>query len=226
MNTAIIVAAGSSTRFAAAQPKQFFPILGKPLIIYTLEKFDGAEVIDNIVLVLSDEGISEFSNLSDRFPIGKLSMVVKGGATRAESVRNGLNAVDPATACIVAIHDGARPLVTADEITRTLEKASETGAACLVASVTDTIKETDPDGSIVRTLDRNILRRALTPQAFRYDLIRKALDSGELAEHITDESYLIENLGIPIATVEGSVWNIKVTHPEDILVAEKLLNKD
>ena len=149
----------------------------------------------------------------------KVLFIVTGGNTRAESVWNGLNA---APGNIDVIHDGARPLVTLDEIARTVEAAKATGAACLVAPVTDTIKETDGD-AITGTVDRSKLRRALTPQAFRYPLLLRAFDGADLGDDVTDECYLVEKLGVPIAMVEGSVWNIKVTHPEDIVVAEALL---
>ena len=220
MNTAIIVAAGSGRRFDSARPKQFLPILGKPLIIHTLERFESCGAIDEIVLVLSESGREEFEVLSLKFEISKLRSVVIGGATRAESVRNGLDAV--ASNCdVVAVHDGARPLVTVDEITATVEKASETGAACLVAAVTDTIKTTRGD-EIAGTLDRDKLRRALTPQAFRFEVLRRAFDLGDISE-ATDECYLVEKLGHPIAFVEGSSRNIKITRPEDLMFAEAII---
>jgi 2-C-methyl-D-erythritol 4-phosphate cytidylyltransferase len=220
MNTAIIVAAGRGLRFGE-QPKQFAPILGKPLLIHTLEKFEASPAIDNIVLVLSLDGKEAFERLREQFPLRKVSSVVTGGDTRAESVRNGLNA---AIADIVVIHDGARPLVSVNEITRTVEKAMATGAACLVAAVTDTIKEADGD-AITRTVDRSRLRRALTPQAFRYAILKRAFESADLGVDVTDECYLVEKLGVPVAMVAGSVWNIKITHAEDIAVAEALLKR-
>jgi 2-C-methyl-D-erythritol 4-phosphate cytidylyltransferase len=221
MNTAIIVAAGRGLRFAGEQPKQFASILGKPLLIHTLEKFEASPAIDNIVLVLSPEGKETFERLLEQFPIRKISSIVTGGDTRAGSVKNGL---DAAAGDIVVVHDGARPLVTVDEITRTVEKAMATGAACLVAAVTDTIKEADGD-AITRTIDRGKLRRALTPQAFRYDLLQQAFDNAGLGDEVTDECYLVEKLGVPVAMVAGSVWNIKITHAEDIVVAEALLKR-
>lgn len=223
MNTAIIVAAGSGLRFAAARPKQFADLLGKPLIIHTLEQFESCPVIDQIVLVLSHAGQSEFGRVIARFPIAKLKEIVTGGRTRAESVRNGLDAVDASGIDIVAVHDGARPLVTVDEITRTIEAASATGAACLVSDVTDTVKQVDDDGRIVRTVDRRTLRRALTPQAFRYDLLQRAFEGSDLSESITDECYLVERLGLEITCVEGSARNIKITRPEDMVLAEAWL---
>ena len=222
MNTAIIVAAGSGQRFAADQPKQFIDILGKPLIIHTLERFEACRAIDEIILVLSKSGRDQFQVSNLRSEITKLRSIVTGGSTRAESVKNGLDAVDPATANIVAVHDGARPLVTVDEITRTVEKADETGAACLVAEVTDTIKEIDGE-YISGTVDRRKLRRALTPQAFRFDIIKQAFEAIDLSASVTDECYLVEKLGVKIAFVEGSGRNIKVTRAEDLIFAKALL---
>lgn len=216
MNTAIIVAAGSGTRFGSDIPKQFVEIGGRQLLSHTLEKFEACDEIAEIVLVLSEDQIPNF-----RSEISKLRTVVAGGASRAESVRCGLNAVSSDTQ-IVAVHDGARPLVTVEEIAQTVMKAVETGAACLVAEVSDTIKHVE-GGEIVRTVDRTKLRRALTPQAFRVDILRRAFDEFGADGSATDECYLVEKLGIPISCVEGSSLNIKVTRPEDILLAEALL---
>lgn len=215
---AIIVAAGSGSRFGSETPKQFLEIKGKPVIVHTLERFQASPSIDSIVLVLS-EGMAE---TFDRSFVSKLTGVVAGGSTRAASVRNGLDAVGEGVD-IVAIHDGARPLVTVDEIERTILKANETGAACLVGPVTDTIKSVN-GGEISATLDRNKLRRALTPQAFRIEVLRKAFETADLNGSVTDECYLVEKLGCPIAIVEGSSRNIKITHPEDILLAEALMD--
>jgi len=221
MNTAIIVAAGSGQRFDAVHPKQFITIHGKPLIIHTLERFEACPLIDEIVLVLSEAGRSEFENL--KFEISKLRSIVIGGLTRAESVRNGLASV--AEDCdVVAVHDGARPLVSVEEIAATVEKAAETGAACLVGAVTDTIK-TIRGNEIAGTLDRDKLRRALTPQAFKYTVLRRAIDLEDISESVTDECYLVEKLGHPIAFVEGSSRNIKITRREDIVFAEACLSE-
>ncbi len=224
MNIAIIVAAGSGSRFSASQPKQFIEILGKPLIIHTLERFEACPAVDGIILVLSLDGCRAFANLNGHLAIKKLKSVATGGKTRASSVRSGLSKIEPAKANIVAVHDGARPLVTVDEITRTIEKAMETGAACLVAEVTDTIKEIDGD-KIAGTVDRTRLRRALTPQAFRYDIIKAAFDAAEMTDDVTDECYLVEKIGVEISIVEGSSRNIKITRPDDIVLAEAILSE-
>ncbi len=223
MNTAIIAAAGKGTRFNPGRPKQFLEILGKPIIIYTLERFEHCAAIDEIVLVLSDAMLDEFAFISRRFEISKIKSIVVGGASRAESIKNGFDAVDPECE-IVAVHDGARPLVSSDEITRTVEKAAEIGAACLVAPVTDTIKTIDGD-LITGTVERTKLRRALTPQAFSYDILQRTLSESVLDDSVTDECSLVEKLGIKIALVEGNQRNIKITHTDDLKMAELFLSE-
>jgi len=224
MNTAIVVAAGSGTRFGAEKPKQFLEILGKPLIIHTLERFESCPSIDEIVLVLAFEEIENFQKTAEKFNLKKLAKTIAGGQTRAESVLNGLNSINSKRTEIVAVHDGARPLVSSEEISRTIEQARETGAACLVAAVTDTIKEVR-DGKIVATIDRKQLRRALTPQAFRFEILKLAFETADLSEATTDECFLVEKLGYEISVVEGSAQNIKITTQKDFALAEFFLNK-
>lgn len=221
MNVAIIVAAGSGSRIGSDKPKQFLEIHGKPVIIHTLERFEACDAVNEIVLVLPADQVVGFAETANQFSIKKLSKIVSGGSTRAESAYNGFKAVND-TAQIVAVHDGARPLVTAIEISRTIMAAEKTGAACLVAPVTDTIKEV-ADERIIGTVDRSRLRRALTPQAFRIDILKEAFENADLSESITDECYLIEKLGLQITCIKGSPLNIKVTHPEDLILAELFL---
>ncbi|HTH50410.1 MAG TPA: 2-C-methyl-D-erythritol 4-phosphate cytidylyltransferase [Pyrinomonadaceae bacterium] len=221
MNTAIIVAAGSGSRFASEVPKQFVELAGKPVIIHTLEKFEACPAVDEIIVVLSEHGRDLFEGIADHRLFGKLTKLVAGGSTRAESVKNGLDQVDDKCE-IVAVHDGARPLVKVGEIASTIEAASRTGAACLVSEVTDTIKQVE-NGAITATVDRSTLRRALTPQAFKLELLRRAFDEADLSDAITDECFLVENLGVEIACVEGSSRNIKITRADDLLVAQSFL---
>lgn len=168
-------------------------------------------------------GQREFKIQNAKFKISKLKRIVTGGATRAESVRNGMDSIAAADNAIVAVHDGARPLVTPEEIAAVIAKAAETGAACLVAPVNDTIKSVE-GGVINFTVDRSRLRRALTPQAFRYDILKRAFEEGEVSDAVTDECYLVEKLGVPITMVEGSATNIKITRPEDLIFAEAILS--
>ena len=158
-----------------------------------------------------------------KYRLRKLSKVVPGGATRAESVWCGLQAVRSATAEIIAVHDGVRPFVTPEEIARTVGSAQVCEAAILVAPAADTIKEVE-NCQVVRTLKRAAVRRALTPQCFRYSLLRRAYEQADLNDpELTDESVLVERLGVQVAVVEGSSRNIKITRPEDLAIGELLL---
>lgn len=222
MNIAIIVAAGSGKRFGGNIPKQFTDIHGKPLLIHTLEKFENCPAIDEIALVLSADGIPYFKHISDDHSFDKLKNLVKGGESRAESVFAGISSLNCAAEDIIAVHDGARPLVTSAEISETVEKAKETGAACLVGKMNDTVKRTS-HGQIVDTLNRADLRRAFTPQCFRFEILNRAFQKSALSESVTDECSLVENLGIEISFVDGSSNNIKITTPEDVKIAELFL---
>lgn len=223
MNVAIIVAAGSGKRFGAKTPKQLLEICGKPLIIHTLQRFQSCSEIDEIILVLPSTETAKFLQIVGKYGITKLAKVVAGGETRAESVSKGLKSIRAATAEIIAVHDGARPLVQAEEISRCIAKAKENGAAILVSSVTDTIKEISTDGTIARTVERAKLRRALTPQCFRYEILKRAYENADLSETATDESFLVENSGAQVSIVEGSADNIKITHKSDLILAEAIL---
>lgn len=222
MNTAIIAAAGSGSRFASEIPKQFVEILGKPLVVHTLERFAACSSVDAIVLVLPKDRMEQLSEWN--ISIGKPLTVVSGGPTRAESVRKGLAAVDERTE-IVAVHDAARPLVSCEAIVRTIDAAGKFGAACLVAKIADSIKLVE-NGKIRRSVDRESLRRALTPQAFKLDILRRAFDEDNFDPNATDEASLVEQLEYysDIVAVEGNSRNIKITQPEDLIIAEALLS--
>jgi 2-C-methyl-D-erythritol 4-phosphate cytidylyltransferase len=223
MNVAIIAAAGQGTRMGGKRAKQFLELAGVPVIIHTLKKFEQCEAIQEVVLVLPAADAAGFLELAGKYRLRKLALVVPGGATRGESVQRGLQAVRAATAEIIAVHDGVRPFVTPYEIERTVRAAEATGAAVLTAPVVDTIKEVE-SGRVVRTLERARLYRALTPQCFRFELLRRAFEqSPGLIAEATDDSSLIESLGVTVAIVEGDARNIKITRPEDIAFGEILL---
>jgi 2-C-methyl-D-erythritol 4-phosphate cytidylyltransferase len=220
MNTAIIAAAGAGTRMASDRPKQFLLLAGMPVIFHTLKPFEECEQIHEVIVVLPAEESAGFLSLVAKYGLRKVARVVPGGATRADSVKRGLMAIRSATAEIVAVHDGVRPFVTVAEIDKTIAAAQSAGAAILVAPVTDTIKQVR-DHSVVKTLDRGGLRRALTPQCFRYELLRQAYQRADVNDpSLTDESALVEQLGRPVTVVEGSSRNIKITTPADLLIAE------
>lgn len=224
MNVAIVVAAGKGTRLGSNRPKQFLELGGIPIIIHTLRQFERCQEINEIIVALPAEVTAGFLSRAEEFGLRKPARTVIGGETRAHSVLNALQAIKVAE--IVAVHDGVRPFVTPDEIDQVVQSARLSGAAVLTAPVADTIKEIR-DGRILRTLPRAGLRRALTPQCFRYELLQRAYE--QLADveaegiEVTDDSLLVERLGIEIVAVEGSARNIKITQEEDLALAEAIL---
>jgi 2-C-methyl-D-erythritol 4-phosphate cytidylyltransferase len=224
MNVAIVVAAGKGTRLGGNRPKQFLELDGVPVIVHTLRQFERCKEIDEVIVVLPADDVAGFQSLAREFKLQKLSRVIAGGATRAQSVQRGLAVIDEAE--LVAVHDGVRPFVTPAEIDQVMASARATGAAILVAPVADTIKEIKDD-RVVRTLQRTQLRRALTPQCFRFDLLKQAYERLIEVEaegiEVTDDCLLVERLGVEIAAVEGSSRNIKITRAEDLVLGEALL---
>ncbi|HKO98374.1 MAG TPA: 2-C-methyl-D-erythritol 4-phosphate cytidylyltransferase [Pyrinomonadaceae bacterium] len=225
MNVSIIAAAGQGTRMAGSRPKQFLELAGIPILFHTLKVFERCDVIDQVIAVVPAEESAGFFDLSAKYGLTKLARIVEGGSTRAESVLKGLLAA-PETTDIVVIHDGVRPFVTPDEITRTVKAASSEGAAILVSQPVDTVKEVRA-GKVIKTLNRNDLRNALTPQSFQYTLLRRAYEQVDVFDpSLTDESSIAERAGMQIATVEGSARNIKITTAADLILAEAMLNAE
>lgn len=224
MNSAIIVAAGEGKRFGGGRPKQFAEILGKPVLIHTLERFAKCRLIDEIVVVLAAGEMRVFSDEIERFKIGKVTSVVAGGGSRTESVLNGLSCLRGEQGSVVAVHDGARPVLSQFDLENVLKAAKAGGASCLVAPMTDTVKEVE-DRKITRTIDRSRLRRALTPQCFRYEVIKEAFGSLEPGTVVTDDASIVEAAGFEVAAVEGSASNIKITYEQDLRVAELYLKE-
>lgn len=225
MNIAIIAAAGTGSRMASDRPKQFLQLAGSPIIFHTLKPFELCDSIQEVIVVLPAAESAEFLAQAGKRGLRKLARVVPGGATRADSVKRGLMSIRPATAEIVAVHDGVRPFVTVEEIETTIAAARADGAAILATPVTDTIKLVE-DSAVVKTLERRNLRQALTPQCFRYELLRQAYEQADVNDpSLTDESSLVERLGHVVTVVEGSARNIKITTPRDLAIAETFLKE-
>ncbi len=224
MNVAIIAAGGRGERLGGERPKQFLSLGGKPIIIHTLHRFERSTMIGEVVVVLPPADVANFISLSTKYNLRKLARVVPGGQTRSESVYKGLQTLRFATTGVVAVHDGVRPFVTPEEIDRTVGAAAESGAAILMAPAIDTIKEV-ADGYVVHTLPRESLRHALTPQCFRYDIIRRAYEDAihTNSAETTDDSALVERMGIAITAIDGDPRNIKITRPQDLMLAELLI---
>jgi 2-C-methyl-D-erythritol 4-phosphate cytidylyltransferase len=227
MNVAIIAAAGQGVRMGSKRAKQFLELDGIPVIIHTLTRFEQCPDIDEVVVVLPEKDVKRFPTLARKYGLGKLVNCIAGGKTRAQSVKLGLESIRQTDVKIVAVHDAVRPFVTPEEISLTISAAKRNRAAILVAPVTDTIKFA-PYKSVVASLRRADIRRALTPQCFHYPLLRKAfanIGSRVSAEHITDDSMLIER-EVKVSTVAGNPRNIKITGPEDIALAEIILKQN
>ncbi len=216
---AIIVAGGKGKRMG--RPKQFIKIAGKPVLWWTVKAFQKNKSIDGIVLVVNAQDIPR----AKRFGFSKVIGVVAGGLERQDSVYNGILAL-PDDADIVAIHDGARPLISSEIIDKAIEEASIYGAVVVGVPVKDTIKSVELRTLNVEcSLKRDVLWSAQTPQIFRKEVLLKAYKKGYNKSSVTDDAMLVERLGIPVKMVMGSYTNLKITTPEDLLVASQILNK-
>ena len=222
-NTAIVAAAGGGSRFGGEIPKQFTDLLGKPLVVYCLELFERCNLIDEVVLVVAEDYLVHASQeIVDRFRLKKINKLTTGGENRQESVLAGLSACQPG-ADLVVIHDAVRPLLTTDLLRKTIEKAAETGGAILAVPSRESVKLVE-SGSILRTLIRDTVWIAQTPQVFRYDKILDAHKRAEAADNeATDDSELYEQYCGRVDVVHGSHNNIKVTTPGDLILAAELL---
>jgi 2-C-methyl-D-erythritol 4-phosphate cytidylyltransferase len=223
MNVAIVVAAGRGSRAGGVRAKQFREISGIPIIIHTLRRFELCATIAETVVVLPESALDEFASLARTHGLSKPVRAVAGGATRAESVWLGLQTLDSRTVGVVAVHDGVRPFVAPDEIDSVVREAETGGAAILAAPAVETIKEAE-GGLILRTLERNKLWQAQTPQCFRYELLRRAYELA-LADGLdaTDDSALVERTGAHVRIIEGGARNLKITTPQDFELAELLV---
>lgn len=220
---AIIVAAGNGERMKTNQNKQFVEIAGRPLVSYTLEAFEACSEVDEIIIVTKESDILLMKDIVDAFEITKAKKIITGGKTRQASVGLGLLEV-PSSALIVAIHDGARPFVSPTHIENVINAAKETGGAALAVKMKDTIKLSDNQSFIIKTLDRRLIWSIQTPQCFKLDVILKAYDyAKENKLEFTDDTALLEEIGEKVLLVEGDYDNIKITTPEDIFVAERIL---
>lgn len=220
----IIAAAGMSNRMRSSVNKQFISIDNKPILTHTLEKFEKCRYVDEIIVVAKEDEVDYCKRkIIRRFNFKKVSKVVKGGRERQDSVYNGLLALNE-NCNIVLIHDGARPFIKLKNIEESVEETANFGACVVGVPVKDTIKIIQKDKSVLNTPDRNQIWAAQTPQSFRYDIIMKAYRSAIYDGFIgTDDSMLVERLGIDVKMILGSYENIKITTPEDLIIAESLL---
>lgn len=217
---AVVPAAGSSTRMG--QDKLFASLGGVPVLVHTLRALEGCPSIGEIIVVTRPDHLVEVGKLCREAALDKVSKVVSGGATRTDSVLAGVKAVGEGYS-LIAIHDGARPLVSRDVVEKAIAAAQTGSAAAPAVPVKDTVKEAH-NGLVTNTPDRSRLFAVQTPQVFDTDLIRTALTRAlEDGVSLTDDCAAVERLGVPVALTEGSYTNLKITTPEDLAVAEALL---
>ncbi len=215
---ALIVAGGSGKRMGAEIPKQYLELAGKPVLMHTLERFKAFNDSIEIITVLPENQIRFWTDLQKKYSFNIPHTLVKGGKSRFYSVRNGLKFVeDPG---IVAIHDGVRPFVSIETISRCYETAQKLGNAIPVISPIDTLRIVNETGNY--PVNRMQVRQVQTPQVFRADLIKRAYEQDYTPE-FTDDATVLEKTGITINLVEGNRENIKITNPEDLLISNALL---
>ncbi|MGD1019889.1 MAG: 2-C-methyl-D-erythritol 4-phosphate cytidylyltransferase [Verrucomicrobiia bacterium] len=225
MVTAIVLAAGRSTRMGGGPNKQFVELLGKPLLVYSLVAFERCPAIDAIVLVRRPDYAQPAEQIVREFGFKKVAAFADGGAERQDSVGNGLKACESRTD-IVAVHDGARPLVTPALIESTIVSARAFGTGIAATKVVDTIKEANEDRTVVRTVDRTRLWAVQTPQTVTFGLLRDAYAKVfEKKIVVTDEAAAVELMGGKVHLVETPFLNLKVTTPSDLAIAEALLRQ-
>lgn len=221
--TAIVPAAGRGTRLGSTVPKQFIELNGKPIFIYSLEVLDRIEEIRNIIIAAQTSGIHVIERFINLFNIKKVTDIVEGGKERVHSVRNAFERIKSSD--YVLIHDSVRPFITEKIVKDVLATAITHNAAISAIPITDTVKFADDNETIVKNINRRGLWCAQTPQVFQYSMLAKAYEVyDKLAVEITDESALVELSGAKVKIVKGSIFNIKITTEEDLLLAKLIVN--
>lgn len=216
---ALIVAGGKGTRIKSTVPKQFIELKGKPVLLYTLETFYSYSENINIILVLPQDDFETWNTIAKKYGFNRKLTLQKGGDTRFQSVKNGLDKIDGDG--LVAIHDGVRPLVSPDIIGASFRLAAEHKTAVAAVRLKESIRMTDQDNT--KAMDRSRFRLIQTPQTFDVALIKKAYEIKEDTS-LTDDASVAERAGHIISLFEGSYRNIKITTEEDLLIAEALVN--
>ena len=220
----VIVAAGKGTRLQSELPKPFLSVAGRPILVHTLRRFTSIEMVRRMVVVVAAEREALCREvLHAHGPWPQPISVVHGGAERQDSVRNGLAALE--TACeIVVIHDAARPFISAEAIQRSIDAAAEAGSAVVATPVRDTIKRADAQHTIRETVSRQDLWLAQTPQTFQVGVIRAAHRRAQQRGIVgTDDATLVEQMGKPVRLVPGDALNFKITTPDDLALAQAVL---
>jgi len=220
--TAVIAAAGISTR-CEGEDKLLYAINGKPIIAYTLEPFEKCNFIKEIIIVVHEDKLEVIGEICKEYRFKKVSLIIKGGSTRLESVINGVYAASKKSR-LIAIHDGARPCLDIETLEETIQKAASCNGAAPGIAITSTVKRA-VDGKIIETVDREGLYEIQTPQIFKPEIIKAALINAKRKSiNVTDDCMAAEIIGAGIYIVEGSKRNIKITEQEDFETVKMFLS--
>jgi len=223
MNSGIIVAGGKGERMGPDVDKAFLSLGAKPVLVYSLLAFEKCPDVDEVVLVVRKERVEAARCAVQMFGCKKVIKIISGGNQRQQSVANGLAEISE-EAEVVAVHDGARPCVTLDLISETIKSARQYGSGVAAVKITDTVKEVDKGMIIAQTIDRTKLWRVQTPQAFKVALLRKAFAMVKKKKiKITDEASSVELICDNVRLVQSSSSNIKITSPDDLMLAAALM---
>lgn len=218
----IIPAAGFGERMGATIGKQFLMLNDKPILVHTLERFEECAEINEIIVATQRSSFSIIEEMRLKFSLTKLKSLVEGGQRRQDSIANALKTIDT-QAEIVVVHDAVRPFVHLKEISQSIETAKYFGASIVAVRAKDTMKMASTDGRVEKTLNRSSLWSVQTPQTFQRKILEDAYAHAEREGIVaTDDSFLAEQIGISPIIVEGSYENIKITTPDDLLLAELL----
>ncbi|MBR5156920.1 MAG: 2-C-methyl-D-erythritol 4-phosphate cytidylyltransferase [Clostridia bacterium] len=221
----IIAAGGSGSRMGADINKIFLDLDEIPVLAHTLLAFENHKMISEIIIVCRECDMLGCKDIAEEFKISKLKTITKGGAVRQDSVTNGIKELSESCEAVL-IHDAARPLITEDGITEVINAVLEYGGAAIGSPCKCTIKETDENGFITKTVDRSYLYEVQTPQGFKTEQLKQMFDNAkENAIVGTDDCYLAEQLALPVKMISGSSDNIKITTYDDLLLAEQILDK-
>ncbi len=226
ISTAVIVAAGKGRRMGTEISKQFLPLCGKEILAHTVEKFEKAACIRDIILVTGGDALQDVWQMAQEYGWKKIISVTEGGKERQDSVFLGLQQV-PQDTEIVLIHDGVRPFVTEEILERSIAAAKETGGCVAGVPAKDTIKVCDAEGLAIATPDRSTLRQIQTPQTFRRKEILAAYEKAKADGFLgTDDASVAEYSGFPVRVIMGSYRNIKITTKEDLLIGAAFLKEE
>ena len=226
ISTAVIVAAGKGRRMGTEISKQFLPLCGKEILAHTVEKFEKAACIRDIILVTGGDPLQDVRQMVQEYGWKKIISVTEGGKERQDSVFLGLQQV-PQDTEIVLIHDGVRPFVTEEILERSIAAAKETGGCVAGVPAKDTIKVCDAEGFAIATPDRSTLRQIQTPQTFRRKEILAAYEKAKADGFLgTDDASVAEHSGFPVRVIMGSYSNIKITTKEDLLIGAAFLKEE